>query len=254
MLRVVIERALTGDLWEDFLSRISLEDEGVAPGLELELYLGERAELRSPSGEAPFKKPFYLDFTADSLLWRVAHSGRHSEASARAVLGKDELPRVFDATAGLGRDSFILQCCGARVLMFERNPTVWALLCDALERARGNEEFMRGLPHGLPELAPLGSVLEHPERGNAEIIYYDPMFPPRRKSAQVKKEMQILHAVVGADHDSDDILPELVRRASKRVVVKRPADAPCVAAGELKRSGFADGKACRFDIYPGAGA
>lgn len=254
MLRVVIERPLTGELWEDFLAKIPLEDAGVAPGTELELRFGQKAQLQSPSGEPPFKKPFFLDFTADSLLWRVAHSGRHSEASARAVLGKDESPRVFDATAGLGRDSFILQCCGAKVLMFERNPVVWALLYDALLRARGDTQFMEGLPNGLPELAPLGSVLEHPECGNAGIIYYDPMFPPRRKSAQVKKEMQILHAVVGADQDSDDILPRLLARASKRVVVKRPADASCVAAGALQRSGFADGKACRFDIYPGTGA
>ncbi len=240
-----------GALWNDFLQRIVAVKDKLGAEAELELRFSERAELYVRSQDLTLKKPFSLDFTSDKLIWRISHSGRHSEAVARAVMGKNDSPVVFDATAGLGRDSFILQCCGCKVTMFERSPVIWALLYDALLRAQEDPKFLESLPNGLPTLAPLGPLYEHEELGQADAVYYDPMFPPRRKSALVKQEMRILHSTVGADLDCDEVLPLLIKRAKGRVVVKRPAGAPAVCEGILKPTGFADGKACRFDIYAG---
>ena len=238
-----------GPLWDDFLKRIDECKENIGAGAGLELRFTERAELYVSSQDLTLIKPFSLDFTSDKLIWRISHSGRHSEAVARAVMGKNDSPVVFDATAGLGRDSFILQCCGCHVTMFERSPVIWALLYDALLRANEDPQFLSSLPNGLPALAPLGPLYEHEEFGQADAVYYDPMFPPRRKSALVKQEMRVLHSTVGADPDCDEVLPLLIKRARGRVIVKRPAGAPAVCEGILKPAGSADGKACRFDIY-----
>jgi 16S rRNA (guanine1516-N2)-methyltransferase len=208
-------------------------------------FTDERTELVLPD----VRKPFFLDFSSRQLLWRAFHSGRHSEAVCRAVMGGMDSPEVFDATAGLGRDSFVLQCAGARVTMFERNPVVWALLFDALRRAGSDAAFMAKLPNGLPRLAPLGQLSDRPELGRADSVYYDPMFPKRRKDALVRMEMRVLQALAGADTDSDEVLPKLLERARRRVVVKRPAGAERVCEGKFVPSGSADGGACRYDIY-----
>ncbi|MGN0908442.1 MAG: class I SAM-dependent methyltransferase [Succinivibrio sp.] len=219
--------------------------EGGGAELPLLRFSKERAELLLPG----CRSPFFLDFSSRELAWRALHSGRHSEAVCRAVMGSMDSPSVFDATAGLGRDSFVLQCAGARVTMFERNPVVWALLFDALRRAREDAAFMQALPNGLPSLAPLGELSERPELGRADSVYYDPMFPKRRKNALVRIEMRVLQALAGEDLDSSEVLPKLLCRALRRVVVKRPQGAPRVCGETLAPTGSADGGACRYDIY-----
>ncbi|MBQ2381894.1 MAG: class I SAM-dependent methyltransferase, partial [Succinivibrio sp.] len=71
---------------------------------------------------------FSIDILNDEILWRLRHSGRSSEPVCKAVIGKLEKPLVFDATAGLGRESLILQNSGANVYMFERNPIIYLML------------------------------------------------------------------------------------------------------------------------------
>jgi 16S rRNA (guanine1516-N2)-methyltransferase len=85
------------------------------------------------------------------------------------------------------------------------------------------------------------------ESQRPDVVYLDPMFPARSKSAQVKKEMQVFHQLVGTDPDADQLL-ELARAcAKKRVVVKRPRIAPELAAA--RPSYTLTGKSNRYDIY-----
>ena len=44
-----------------------------------------------------------------------------------------ELPSVIDATAGLGRDAFVLASIGCQVRLVERHPVVYLLLQDGLK-------------------------------------------------------------------------------------------------------------------------
>jgi 16S rRNA (guanine1516-N2)-methyltransferase len=74
------------------------------------------------------------------------------------------------------------------------------------------------------------------------------MFPERKKSAQVKKEMQIFHDIVGDDEDAATLLEQARSIARKRVVVKRPRLAGTL--GQQKASACVTGKTTRFDIYP----
>ncbi len=73
------------------------------------------------------------------------------------------------------------------------------------------------------------------------------MFPERKKSAKVKKQMQAFHAIVGTDADADGLLALALNVATYRVVVKRPAGANYLA--EKKPSYSLEGKSTRYDIY-----
>ena len=69
------------------------------------------------------------------MTHRRKFGGGCGEAVAKAVgIKGDYLPDVVDATAGLGRDAFVLASVGCRVRMLERNPVVAALLDDGLAR------------------------------------------------------------------------------------------------------------------------
>jgi 16S rRNA (guanine1516-N2)-methyltransferase len=75
----------------------------------------------------------------------------------------------------------------------------------------------------------------------------DPMFPIRKKSAQVKKEMQALHQVVGGDEDAAELLEKAFNKAKYRVVIKRPMHSDYL--GMLKPSYSLEGKSTRYDIF-----
>ncbi|HKK18550.1 MAG TPA: class I SAM-dependent methyltransferase, partial [Opitutales bacterium] len=71
--------------------------------------------------------------------------------------------------------------------------------------------------------------------------------PERRKSAAVKKEMQIFHKLVGADEDSGRVFEAALPRARNRVVVKRPRIAPALAGRDPNYA--VEGKRNRYDVY-----
>ena len=73
------------------------------------------------------------------------------------------------------------------------------------------------------------------------------MFPHRKKSAQIKKEMRVFQSLVGSDDDADKLLPLALNAATKRVVVKRPSYAGFL--NEQKPSMQLTSKANRFDVY-----
>jgi 16S rRNA (guanine1516-N2)-methyltransferase len=114
-------------------------------------------------------------------------------------------PLVFDATAGLGGDAFVLASLGAAVIMQERNPVVHALLSDGLARlALDARADLQGVVSRLHLRAQQGDSTQ--AMPGADVIYLDPMFPVRGKQAAVKKEMAAFHDLVGTDDDQDDLL------------------------------------------------
>ena len=80
-----------------------------------------------------------------------------------------------------------------------------------------------------------------------DIIYLDPMFPERKKSASVKKEMVILQDLLGNDKDSEDFIQPALTCATQRVVVKRPRLATNISAHDSQI--LPSGKSSRFDVY-----
>lgn len=197
-------------------------------------------------------KPLVLDFIAGKQAWRRQAGSLRDEAIVRACgIQKGHRPDVLDATAGLGRDGMILAHAGCPVRFLERNRAIHALLNDAVYRASQDEhigpwvsERVRVLPAGsILQPAYAGQLLAKPPM----VIYLDPMFPHRDKSAAVKKDMQILQALVGSDEDSADLLDAALSLATHRVIVKRPVKAPYLA--ERKPQAQVTTKKHRFDIY-----
>lgn len=201
--------------------------------------------------EKPLPGAVRVDFVQGALRWRQEHGGGLGEWVAKACgVKKDFQPVVVDATAGLGRDAFILASLGCQVQLWERSPIIAALLQDGLERATQNPDVKEIIGRMQFNQGDVRIFLQQALQENTalpDVIYLDPMFPHREKSALVKKEMRVFRTVVGEDNDADDLLLMALEKAKRRVVVKRPRLAP-VLAGK-KPSLVLEGKSGRFDIY-----
>ena len=216
----------------------------------------DKLELRKVEGKKnkPSKNSLAIavDFAEGKAQHRRLHGGGKGQDIAKAVgLHKITEPTVLDLTAGMGGDAFVLASLGATVTMVERNPIVHALLNDALSRAKLKND------DELQDILGLLSLIKHDaisyleqldETQIPDVIYLDPMFPSRAKSAQVKKEMQFFHEIVGADSDSESVLQQALQCAKKRIVVKRPRLAPQLS-DELKPAFEITGKSTRYDVY-----
>lgn len=153
---------------------------------------------------------------------------------------------VLDATAGLGRDAFVLASLGARVTLAERNPTIAALLADARQRALADPDAAAAAAR-TEIVAADARNLFGPPGARFDVIYLDPMYPDRGKTALAKKELQLLRELAGPDADADGMLALALANATRRVVVKRPLPAPPLAGREPPLR-FA-GTQARFDVY-----
>jgi len=205
----------------------------------------ERLELREVAANAA--GPVSADFVAGRADYRRRHGGGRGQLLARAVgLKGGAFPTVVDATAGLGRDAFVLAALGARVTLLERSAVVGALLADALRRARADAEVAaiaaRMTLHTGDAILYLESLSVRPE-----VIYLDPMYPHTNKRALQKKEMRFFRQLVGSDDDAPRLLDAARRAALGRVVVKRPASAPFLAGA--KPDAKLESKNTRFDLY-----
>ncbi|MBB5210244.1 class I SAM-dependent methyltransferase [Microbulbifer hydrolyticus] len=213
---------------------------------------GQSLQLCATGRKAP--GPVAVDFVSGAVAHRRKFGGGKGQQIAKAVgVRSGFYPQVLDATAGLGRDAFVLASVGCEVRMLERNPVVYALLEDGVRRLQEAALTDR-------ELGPIAArLLLEPlvdsatawlaEQGaeSIPVIYLDPMFPSREKSAKVKKEMVAFHQIVGSDEDADGLLAPALAACYYRTVVKRPRLAPDLA-GEKPSLRF-EGKSGRFDVY-----
>jgi 16S rRNA (guanine1516-N2)-methyltransferase len=202
--------------------RLEARDAGTAPGRGLSVdFLRSGPDLRTGSGSLSRKQPL-----------------------ARAIGAA--ATTVADATVGLGHDAVLLAALGYEIVAIERSEPVAAVVADALERAASHER-----------LAPIVARITL-RRGDArevlptldprpEVVYVDPMFPPKRKrSALPKKEIQWLQQLVGEDADAAELVEVAAAVATRRAVVKRPTHAgPLRPDPSLQ---FA-GKLARYDVY-----
>ncbi|OKL97548.1 ribosomal RNA small subunit methyltransferase J [Escherichia coli] len=191
----------------------------------------EHLELRKR--DEPKLGGIFVDFVGGAMAHRRKFGGGRGEAVAKAVgIKGDYLPDVVDATAGLGR-----------------NPVVAALLDDGLARGYADAEIGGWLQERLQlihasSLTALTDITPRPQ-----VVYLDPMFPHKQKSALVKKEMRVFQSLVGPDLDADGLLEPARLLATKRVVVKRPDYAPPLANVATPNAVVTKGH--RFDIYAG---
>lgn len=191
--------------------------------------------------------PLVCDFTSGAVLHRFKYGGGRGQSLPKAVgMRGGKTPKIVDATAGLGRDAFLLASLGAEVTLIERSSEMFNLLNDGIAHARDAEGDVAEviarmtLLHGdakdlLPELSP-------------EVILVDPMHPPRKKSALVKSEMRQIREIVGTDEDSLELMQVALSTASNRVVLKWP-----LRADPMDEIGLCShqilGKSTRYDVF-----
>ncbi len=182
-----------------------------------------------------------LDFRQGNYRHRQQAIGK--EPLLNAVKIQKKLPKtLIDATPGVMKDSFMLASRGIEIIAIERNPLLYIMVKKALSHFNTDTDKVSIDYHFGDAKALLANF-------HADIIYLDPMYPPKRKSAQVKKEMQILHQVIGADSDSDELF-HVAKQQHTRLVVKRPSYATPIADSKPSFSYATDKRgATRFDIY-----
>ncbi len=187
-----------------------------------------------------------VDFVEGTTAHRRKFGGGRGQDIAKAIgLKHGFTPHVLDATAGLGRDAFVLASLGCKVTLMERMPVVAALLHDGLERAKLNSEVTEIAQQ--MQLVHASSIENMNLAEQVDVIYLDPMYPHREKSAAVKKEMRVFQSLVGEDLDADALLAPALALAKYRVVVKRPSYAPPL--DNKKPSTSINMKKNRFDVY-----
>jgi 16S rRNA (guanine1516-N2)-methyltransferase len=195
-----------------------------------------------------------VDFVSGAQAHRRKYGGGKSQLIAKAAGIKPGIfPSILDLTAGLGKDAFVLASLGCQVTLLERNPVVFQALHEGMQRA---------YEHGQKEDADLLVILARMRLLNCDgldflnnatnitqqVIYLDPMFPERKKSAAVKKDMVLLQKIVGPDDDNNSLFQRAFSTDVCRIVVKRPKLAPSL--GDIKPALVFQGQSSRFDVYP----
>ena len=193
------------------------------------------------------KAELKIDFVTGVVGHRLRFGGGRGQDLAKAMgLRAGKTPMIVDATAGLGRDSFLLASLGAQVILIERSEKMHALLVEGMNRAEneggefreiiGRMSLMKGDAKDLiPELS-------------GEAILIDPMHPPRQKSALVKRELRQVREIVGTDDDAPDLVRIALAHAQNRVVLKWPAKADPIDGLKACTHQIL-GKTTRYDVF-----
>lgn len=187
----------------------------------------------------PFK-PFKVQFTDTKTLRSLRSFGSANPLAKAMGRSAGAGTRVLDASAGWLQDALFLAKWGLQVTAFERNPVVYLLVRSALEAARQEREFLDLV--GEDRLDYIYGDAQEVE-GSWEVVYFDPMFPP--KKALAEKPLQILKDLVGSDGDSEKVFEELRQKATARSVLKRSPQSPRMGAPDYSLNS----KSVRFDIY-----
>ena len=212
--------------------------------------MGEAAEglelRRDDEGLALVGDGMVLRADFSRLLPRLRADRLGRELLVRAARTRGvATPTAVDATAGLGEDSLLLAAAGFTVTMFEKDPVIAALLRDALDRAANDSRLAEAVARMT--LVEGDSVAGLRELGfSPDVVFLDPMFPERTKSAAVKKKFQLLHHLERPCEDEEGLLAAALAARPRKVVIKRPPKGPWLAGAKPSHS--LTGKAVRYDV------
>jgi 16S rRNA (guanine1516-N2)-methyltransferase len=234
--------------------------------------------------QKPKPKPFYVDLcpAENSQIGKrgTKEGGKDLLVKAvgpsKGVVCGSKGAVVYDLTAGLGQDSLVLALNGAiMVHLVERDPIVAALLKDAIRRlgilschqgsdlraAMALELSKKMIVHQGDGAEVMAKLIASGTAPPPDVIYLDPMFPPRTKSAKVKKNMVLLHGLLDTqttDEISDTkrleeesrLLGQAFEATTGKVVVKRPARSLPLGDDSMPRPSYAiEGSVNRWDVY-----
>lgn len=188
------------------------------------------------------KRTLEIDFDKNHLDYqRKGHRGKN-ELIAKALGYSKGCRKVLDLSVGLGVDSVFLTQLGFQVMGVERSPLLFVLLQNAFGHSAKEELRSYQLFHDES----LSFLKAQNGKVDIDAIYFDPMYPHKKKSALPKQEMVIFRDLVGSDDDAADVLREALKWPVRRVVVKRPLNAEELLPGVMHSF---EGKVVRYDTY-----
>jgi len=193
-------------------------------------------------------KGLFVDFVEGKMAHRRKYGGGKQQPLARAFgLHKGEMPDIVDATAGLGKDAFVLANLGCQIQLIEYSKIIAALLENGLQRAQQDQEIGNWITTRLSLICADSKIFLRNLEKKPTAIYLDPMYPARQKSALVKREMRIFRQFLAENDTGEELLEVALNVAQKRVVVKRPMDAPFLANKKPNVQIMSENT--RFDLY-----
>jgi 16S rRNA (guanine1516-N2)-methyltransferase len=188
-----------------------------------------------------------VDFVTGAVAHRLKFGGGRGQDLAKAMgLRRGKTPQIIDATAGLGRDSFLLASLGASVTLIERSEKMHALLDHGMKQAAREGGEFRAIIGRMTLLK--GDAKDFLPEMSGEAILIDPMHPPRHNSALVKQELRQVREIVGTDDDAADLVRIALKHASNRVVLKWPAKADPIEGLKACTHQIL-GKTTRYDVF-----
>lgn len=183
-----------------------------------------------------------IDFDQNHLDYDRQGQRGKNELIAKALGFSKGYRKILDLSVGMGIDSVLLTQLGFQVTGLERSPLLYVLLREAFARTQKNylSSYQLYFSDGLSFLQQQRGLL------SVDCIYFDPMYPHRKKSALPKQQMVVFRDLVGSDEDASEVLKEALSWPVQRVVVKRPYHADELLPGV--RHSY-DGKVVRYDTY-----
>ena len=211
--------------------------------IEFYLFIDENGlALQAVTNPAP--GPLRVEFS--KLHKRIADALLNQNLLKACGVRKANRPSVLDATAGLGTDSFLLTAAGCCVEALEVNPIVYALLSDGIERYK---QLGRQEQELISRLKIRNENFLNTKVGGErfQVVYLDPMFPAKSKTAQAKKDMAYVQNLIGKNSQSEKMFEVAKELAQERVVVKRAKSSPNIT--ETQADITFKGSRSRFDVY-----
>lgn len=194
------------------------------------------------------KTVFRPDFNA-GMVANLRKTNAPKPLLAKAIgFKKYKHPSILDVSAGWGEDGVCLALLGADVTLIERHPVIAALLHSAVAFSCDQYPWFAALHLRSTTADALDYMQQLDPEQYPDVIYCDPMFSDLKQTALVKKEMQLLRALVGESTDSKELealLEMALSIAKHRVVLKRHRLAPTWRQPDI----VYDGKSTRFDVY-----
>lgn len=183
-----------------------------------------------------------IDFDKNHLDYQRQHHRGKNELIAKALGLQKGLKKVLDLSSGMGIDAIFLGQLGFEVVSFERSKHLFTLL----NFAQNHSEKIKSLKVQFKYGDSLEITRDIEFLSQFDCVYFDPMYPHKKKSALPKQEMVIFRDLVGDDQDAKVVLEQVLKNGVKRAVVKRPVHAEELCPGVKHQF---EGKTVRFDLY-----
>lgn len=181
-----------------------------------------------------------FDFDNNTVDYQ-RRASRSSDPLLKAIGYSKGIRNVLDLTMGLAIDAVFLSQNGLAVTTVERQPLLHFLAVEAQKKSKRDDvQSIKFIYSNAQDFLVQSEVTDN------TAVYFDPMFPHKKKSALPRQEMVLFRELVGEDLDAQETLKLALSKKYDRVVVKRPLKAePLIdqVSYSIKT------KLMRFDVY-----